>query len=122
MSLLCVLEPFVSFLETISSVKSSHSKEKMDMIDENFLQHAVDASMVDMVDEKVLVVLRDGRHLLGALSSFDQFANIVLENCVERDLAEEALVYAEEKRGLMCVRGENISMVSLLVRFISISH
>jgi hypothetical protein len=34
---------------------------------ENFLEYAVRASMVDMLDKKLLVLLDDGRSLIGTL-------------------------------------------------------
>ncbi|GAB4850026.1 Sm-like protein lsm1b [Ancistrocladus abbreviatus] len=36
------------------------------------------------IAEKLLVLLRDGRKLIGTLRSFDQFANAVLEGACER--------------------------------------
>lgn len=34
--------------------------------------------------ERILVVLRDGRKIIGVMRSFDQFANLVLEHAFER--------------------------------------
>ena len=42
------------------------------------------ASLVDQLDKRVLVILRDGRNLVGVMRSFDQFSNVVLEDAVER--------------------------------------
>lgn len=42
------------------------------------------ASLVEQLDRPIMVVLRDGRHLLGTLRSFDQFSNMVMEDVVER--------------------------------------
>ena len=42
------------------------------------------ASLCEELDKKILVVLRDGRHLVGVLRSFDQFSNLVLEQTYER--------------------------------------
>ena len=36
------------------------------------------ASLVEDIDKKILVVLRDNSNIVGTLRSFDQFANIVL--------------------------------------------
>lgn len=44
------------------------------------------ASLVEEVDKKQLVMLRDGRMLIGVLRSVDQFANLVLQNTIERVL------------------------------------
>ena len=40
--------------------------------------------MIEEVDKKVMIVLRDGRHLTGKLRSFDQFMNLILEDTFER--------------------------------------
>ncbi|KXS13542.1 LSM-domain-containing protein [Gonapodya prolifera JEL478] len=42
------------------------------------------ASIVDQVDKQVLLVLRDGRKIIGILRTYDQFANIVLQDTIER--------------------------------------
>ena len=44
------------------------------------------ASLIEDLDRKILVVLRDGRHLVGCLRSFDQYLNLVLEDTHERVL------------------------------------
>ncbi|KAJ2161519.1 SM-like, degradation of cytoplasmic mRNAs and positively regulates transcription initiation, partial [Coemansia sp. RSA 521] len=41
-------------------------------------------SLVDSLDKKLLVVLRDGRKIIGVLRSYDQFANLVLQDSLER--------------------------------------
>ena len=42
------------------------------------------ASMVEQLDRRLLVILRDGRHLVGILRTFDQFSNMVLQETSER--------------------------------------
>ena len=42
------------------------------------------ASLIEHLDRQLLVVLRDGRHLVGTLKSFDQFMNLRLDNAAER--------------------------------------
>ena len=42
------------------------------------------ASIIDQLDSRLLIVLRDGRNIIGTLRSFDQYLNLVLENTVER--------------------------------------
>jgi U6 snRNA-associated Sm-like protein LSm1 len=42
------------------------------------------ASLVEELDKRILLVLRDGRHLVGVLRSFDQYSNLVLEETYER--------------------------------------
>ncbi|KIR59488.1 U6 snRNA-associated Sm-like protein LSm1 [Cryptococcus bacillisporus CA1873] len=88
-------------------------------------------SLVDLVDKKVLVILRDGRKLIGVFRSYDQFAfllqplffdgilhvlgilmqhantaNFLLESCVER--LHYKLEYADKDIGVLLVRGENV--------------
>lgn len=42
------------------------------------------ASLVDLLDLKVLIILKGGRNLVGFLRSFDQYLNLVLEDTIER--------------------------------------
>jgi len=57
----------------------------------------------------MLVVLRDGRKLHGVLRSYDQFANLVLEDTVERIFHGKA--FAEHWHGLFLIRGENVVLL-----------
>jgi len=57
----------------------------------------------------MLVVLRDGRKLQGVLRSYDQFANLVLEDTIERIYHQD--LFAEEFRGLLLIRGENVVLL-----------
>ncbi|RSH81012.1 Sm-like protein [Apiotrichum porosum] len=63
-------------------------------------------SLVDLVDKKVLVVLRDGRKLTGVLRSYDQFANFLLESTVER--LHYKFEYSDVDIGVLLIRGENV--------------
>jgi len=57
----------------------------------------------------MLVILRDGRKLHGVLRSYDQFANLVLEDTVERIYRGNA--FAENWHGLFLIRGENVVLL-----------
>lgn len=57
----------------------------------------------------MLVILRDGRKLHGVLRSYDQFANLVLEDTVERIYHGE--YFAEHRHGLFLIRGENVVLL-----------
>lgn len=73
------------------------------------------AAIVGSVDRKVYVLLRDGRHLFGILRTFDQFANLVLQDTIERIYLEgEPKKFAEAYRGVFMIRGENVVMLGEL--------
>lgn len=63
--------------------------------------------LASLVDRKLLVVLRDGRNLVGFFRSYDQFANILLEGTQERHIGNAR--FADIHMGTMIVRGENIA-------------
>ncbi|KAH8705780.1 hypothetical protein BGW36DRAFT_284892 [Talaromyces proteolyticus] len=67
------------------------------------------AQLLDLTDKKLVLVLRDGRKLIGVLRSWDQFANLVLQDTVERTYSGK--FYAEEPVGLFLVRGENVLLL-----------
>ncbi|KAF5931732.1 hypothetical protein HYC85_027903 [Camellia sinensis] len=62
--------------------------------------------------KKLLVLLRDGRKLLGILRSFDQFANAVLEGACERAIVGD--IYCDIPLGLYVIRGENVVLIGEL--------
>ncbi|KAJ2800081.1 hypothetical protein H4R20_004192, partial [Coemansia guatemalensis] len=57
----------------------------------------------------VLVVLRDGRKVIGVLRSYDQFANLVLQDSLERIYVGDA--YGDIERGVFIIRGENVVLL-----------
>ncbi|KAK3540004.1 hypothetical protein QTP70_022807, partial [Hemibagrus guttatus] len=61
------------------------------------------------VPEKHLVLLRDGRTLIGILRSIDQFANLVLHQTVER--IHVGKKFGDIPRGIFVVRGENVVLL-----------
>ncbi|KAI5304086.1 SM-like, degradation of cytoplasmic mRNAs and positively regulates transcription initiation, partial [Ascosphaera pollenicola] len=67
------------------------------------------AQLLDLTDKKLVLVLRDGRKLVGILRSWDQFANLVLQDTVEKIYAGN--LFAEQKRGIYIVRGENVLLL-----------
>ncbi|CAH2350700.1 sm-like protein LSm1 [[Candida] railenensis] len=79
------------------------------------------AAIVGSVDRKIFVVLRDGRNVFGILRTFDQFANLVLQDTIERiyletEEAQESVPkrFAETYRGVFMIRGENVVMMGEL--------
>jgi len=67
------------------------------------------AQLLDLTDKKLLLVLRDGRKLIGVLRSWDQFANLVLQDTIERIFVRD--LYADIPRGIFLVRGENVLLL-----------
>lgn len=66
-------------------------------------------ALVEALDKKLLIHLRDGRKLLGILRSFDQFANLIIEHTVERVIVGSS--YFDKVLGLQVVRGENVVLL-----------
>jgi U6 snRNA-associated Sm-like protein LSm1 len=75
--------------------------------DQDYLPGA--ASMIEEVDKKVMIVLRDGRHLTGKLRSFDQFMNLILEDTYERVFLTGK--FSDVPLGLYIVRGDTIVLM-----------
>ncbi|KAF2089886.1 Sm-like ribonucleoprotein [Saccharata proteae CBS 121410] len=67
------------------------------------------AQLLDLTDKKLMVALRDGRKLIGVLRSWDQFANLVLQDTVERIFVKN--LFADINRGVFLVRGENVTLL-----------
>ncbi|ESO99060.1 hypothetical protein LOTGIDRAFT_226441 [Lottia gigantea] len=67
------------------------------------------ASLIEEIDKKLLVVLRDGRTLIGFLRSIDQFANLVLHRTIER--IHVGKKYGDIERGIFIIRGENVVLL-----------
>lgn len=67
------------------------------------------ASLIEELDKKLMVVLRDGRTLIGYLRSIDQFANLVLHRTVER--IHVGMEYGDIQRGVFVVRGDNVVLL-----------
>ncbi|KAJ7254068.1 hypothetical protein B0H12DRAFT_1115791 [Mycena haematopus] len=82
---------------------------------DSLIPFTTSGSLVDCVDRKMLVVLRDGRKLHGVLRSYDQFANLVLEDTVERIYHGNA--FAENFHGLFLIRGENVVLLGEIARW-----
>uniref|UniRef100_A0A0K8TPD1 U6 snRNA-associated Sm-like protein LSm1 n=1 Tax=Tabanus bromius TaxID=304241 RepID=A0A0K8TPD1_TABBR len=72
------------------------------------------ANLLDEVDKKLMVLLRDGRSLIGYLRSVDQFANLVLHRTIERiHVGNE---YGDIPRGVFIIRGENVVLLGEIDR------
>lgn len=68
------------------------------------------ASLVEDLDKRLMVILRDGRKYVGILRSFDQFSNIVLSDAVERIIVDRQ--FGDIPLGLYIVRGENVVLMA----------
>lgn len=99
------------YLESDSSagdaVDLSEVETLVKTVQEEYLPGA--ASLLEQLDKRVLIVLRDGRHLIGKLRSFDQFMNLILEDTCERVLLTGK--YCDFPLGLYIVRGDNIVLL-----------
>jgi len=72
------------------------------------------SSLVEQLDRRLLIVLRDGRHLIGVLRSFDQFSNCMLEDTQERrilKLSSHKTVFVDIPLGLFLLRGDSIVLL-----------
>jgi U6 snRNA-associated Sm-like protein LSm1 len=66
-------------------------------------------SLAEQLDKRVLVVLVDGRHVVGTLASYDQFGSLVLERSAERHFARGR--FCDDEMGVYLVRGESVCLV-----------
>ncbi|KAF8605151.1 Sm-like ribonucleoprotein [Ceratobasidium sp. AG-I] len=76
---------------------------------DSLIPFTTSGALVESVDKKMVVVLRDGRKLIGVLRSYDQFANLVMESTLERIYHEDT--YADIRRGVYLIRGENVVLL-----------
>ncbi|KAH9398578.1 PREDICTED: U6 snRNA-associated Sm-like protein LSm1 [Rhagoletis zephyria] len=72
------------------------------------MSHDLPASLLDELDKKLLVLLRDGRTLIGYLRSIDQFSNLLLHQTIERIYVKDK--YGDIPRGIFLIRGENVAL------------
>ena len=77
-------------------------------------------SAASTLAEKLMVMLRDGRKIIGTMRSFDQFANVVLEHAFERVIVGKK--FADVPLGLYVIRGENVVLLGQLVSWQQQSH
>ncbi|CDH58516.1 u6 snrna-associated sm-like protein lsm1 [Lichtheimia corymbifera JMRC:FSU:9682] len=71
--------------------------------------YTTSSGLLESVDKKLMVILRDGRKLIGILRSFDQFANLVLQDTIERIYVGNC--YGDIPRGIFLIRGENVVLL-----------
>lgn len=83
------------------------------LIESNIL-FTTSGALVESVDKKILLLLRDGRKLIGVMRSYDQFANLVLQDTVERVFVG-GRGFVDLPRGMYVVRGENVVMLGEVV-------
>ena len=67
------------------------------------------ASLIAQLDKRVMVVLRDGRHLIGTLRSIDNFSNFVLEDTCQRIIVNKN--FGDIPLGLYLLRGDNVVLL-----------
>ncbi|KAF8393645.1 hypothetical protein HHK36_021891 [Tetracentron sinense] len=102
------MSSFPHLLQAILTIQLDFSLCKVSIVIAKYLA----LYTIIYVVEKLLVLLRDGRKLLGILRSFDQFANAVLEGACERVIVGD--LYCDIPLGLYVIRGENVVLIGEL--------
>ena len=64
----------------------------------------------EMVNQQVSVVTTDGKHYMGVMRGFDQLANVILEECVERVWTQDQ-PYQDIDCQMMLIRGDIICVI-----------
>ncbi|CAL8148450.1 unnamed protein product [Orchesella dallaii] len=67
------------------------------------------ANLLDQIDKRVQVTLRDGRNIIGTLVCIDHFSNLVMRNTIERIFVGKE--YGDIPRGVFLIRGDNLVMI-----------
>ena len=94
-----------------ASSSSSSAVEKLSLPSDLFFGGA--STMSESLDTTILLVLRDGKLLLGTLSSYDQYGSLLLQGARERVCAGG--LFADVPVGLLLIRGENIAIIGAVV-------
>jgi len=68
------------------------------------------SSLQGYVDQRVLLILTDGRTLVGTLRGYDQKSNVVISDTVERTYSRDEPV-KEEHLGLYIAKGDTIVLL-----------
>ncbi|BBN14430.1 U6 snRNA-associated Sm-like protein LSm1 [Marchantia polymorpha subsp. ruderalis] len=63
-------------------------------------------SFTSYLDKKVILLLRDAKVVVGVLTAFDEFGNVVLQHVFERIIVNS--LYCDRPLGLFVGRGENV--------------
>lgn len=71
-------------------------------------------ALIDCVDKKMVLVLRDNSKLFGVLRSFDQYGNLVFQDSYQRIYVDDC--YADVPKGVYLIRGENVVLMGEIVR------
>lgn len=82
------------------------------------------AMLLDFIDKKVNVVLRDDKTFVGILRSYDQYGNMVITEAVERLFAKnpdhgksegaQPWLIADIYQGAVAIRGENVAVAGVV--------
>lgn len=107
------MEPQQHFAEQLNQAvaAASSAADQYEDIQPNSAPNWI-TSLEEELDKKILVILRDGKKLIGYLRTFDQFGNLMLERCVQRTIVVTS--YADVYLGVMIIRGENILLFGAL--------
>ncbi|KAF2498098.1 hypothetical protein BU16DRAFT_525658 [Lophium mytilinum] len=69
------------------------------------------AQLLELVDKKVNVCLRDDKFIQGVMRSYDNYGNIVVKDSIEKIYSHAQKLFADVPRGMFIIRGENIAMI-----------
>ncbi|XP_042899930.1 U6 snRNA-associated Sm-like protein LSm1 [Parasteatoda tepidariorum] len=67
------------------------------------------ASLLEQIDKRIFVWLRDGRMYVGTLRTVDQFANLVMSESFLR--VQFGNDYGDIPQGILMIRGENVALL-----------
>ncbi|PVU99362.1 hypothetical protein BB559_000788 [Furculomyces boomerangus] len=81
-------------------------------MDSSAKHYTTTTGLLDLVDKRIHVTLRDGKKIVGILRSFDQYGSLVVQDAVERIYVSGA--YGNIDRGIFIIRGENIVLLGEL--------
>ncbi|GAB4853667.1 Sm-like protein lsm1b [Ancistrocladus abbreviatus] len=108
--------PLVKWVEDLAEVLGTTEKEEISSsVPCLGLARKIFASLLRLLfflTGKLLVLLIDGRKLLGTLRSFDKYSNVVLEGACERVIVGE--LYCDMPLGWYIIRGANVVLIGEL--------
>jgi len=91
-----------------SSAKVGIEKDKDEPLELNDILFGC-ANLLDQIDRRIQVTLRDGRNIIGTLVSVDHFSNLIMRDTIERIFVGKE--FGDIPRGVFLIRGDNVVMI-----------